>query len=326
MDKWLITKTPNRISFFGGGTDYPEFYNDNPSFVVSSAIDKFSYLMIRKLPKFFDYKSRFVYSETEEVKSHEEIKHRIINKVLEVLKINHGLEIIHTSTLPGNSGVGSSSSFTVGLFNAISSIEGVQTTSKGLAEAAILLERDVLKDVIGIQDAYAAAYGGFNKISFSRHGIHVNPIICSNSFITELEESCILLYTGMKRVSSNVATDCFVLRNPVEERLATRQIAEEGLQAIRNESISQIGKLIDKSWEVKRSLSKTVSNPLIDDIYKRAKYIGCHGKVIGAGGGGCMLLIFDRTLKNKVKNEFKEFVTIDFKLQFEGSKVMYVER
>lgn len=326
MDKWLITKTPNRISFFGGGTDYPNFYEQYPSFVISSAIDKFSYFMIRKLPKFFDYKSRFVYSETEEVSSHEEIRHKIINKVLEVLKINYGLEIIHTSTLPGNSGVGSSSSFTVGLFNALCGIEGTQCSAKGLAEAAILLERDVLKDTIGIQDSYAAAYGGFNKISFGPHGINVNPIICSNAFITELEQSCLLLYTGVKRVSSNVATECFVTKNPVEERLATRQIAEEGLQAIRNESISQIGKLIDKSWEIKRSLSNTVSSPLIDEIYKRAKYIGCSGKVIGAGGGGCMLLIFDRTLKNKVRNEFKEFVTIDFKLQFEGSKVMYVER
>lgn len=326
MDKWLITKTPNRISFFGGGTDYAQFYNEHPSFVISSAIDKFSYFMVRKLPKFFDYKSRFVYSETEEVVSHTEIKHKIINKVLEVLNIHYGLEIIHTSTLPGNSGVGSSSSFTVGLFNALCSIEGNQCTPKGLAEASILLERNVIGDTIGVQDSFAAAYGNLNKISFGPNGVVVNPMICSHTFIGELEQSCLLIYTGMKRVSSNIATECFINRNPLEERLAIRQIAEEGLQAFKAEDIHQIGKLIDKSWEVKKSLSNTVSNPTIDEIYKRAKYIGCYGKVIGAGGGGCMLLIFDRTLKNKVKNEFKEFVTIDFKLQFEGSKVMYVER
>lgn len=326
MDKWIITKTPNRISFFGGGTDYPEFYNKHPSFVISTAIDKFSYFMIREMPQFFDYKTRLVYSQIEEVNDHAEIQHKIINKVLEVLQIKNGLEIIHTSSLPGNSGVGSSSTFTSGLFHGLSSLQGQIVSPRGLAEATILLERDVLNDTVGIQDAYAAAYGGFNKIGFGPNGVTVTPIICNPKFIEELQDSCLLIYTKIKRKSSDIANDCFIRQNPEEQRLVTRQIAEEGFQAIRAEDIHQIGRLMDKSWEVKRSLSSSVSNPIIDDIYNRAKYLGCYGKVIGAGGGGCMLLIFDRKLKNKVKNEFKEFVTIDFKMSFEGSKVMYVER
>jgi D-glycero-alpha-D-manno-heptose-7-phosphate kinase len=326
MDKWIITKTPNRISFFGGGTDYPEFYTKYPSFVISTAIDKFSYFMIRKMPNFFDYKTRVVYSHVEEVKDNEEIQHKIVNKVLEVLQIKDGLEIIHTSSLPGNSGVGSSSTFTSGLFHGLSSIQGQIVSPRGLAEATILLERDILKETVGIQDAYAAAYGGFNKIAYSQHGITVSPIICSTGFIQELEDSCLLIYTKIKRKSSEIANDCFKQHNPEEQRLITRQIAEEGYQAIRAEDIHQIGRLVDKSWEVKRSLSSLVSNPIIDDIYKRAKSLGCYGKVIGAGGGGCMLLIFDKSLKYKVRQEFKEFVAIDFKMCFEGSKVMYVER
>ena len=320
---FYISRTPHRLSFFGGGTDLPAYYNKYPSFVIACSINQYSYLMCRKLEKFNDYKSRIIYSKVECVNSNEEIEHNIVRSVLSTLQVNYGVEIIHSADIPSG-GTGASATFTVGLLNCLQSMESRFTSPKGLAESAILVETGLLKESTGIQDAYISAFGGLNMIKMSRDSINVYPIICNPSFVNELEQSCLLIHTGVSRPKINISAECFGNIAINEERLHnTAKLAEEGLAAFRSENIMEISKLIGEAWEIKRQLSPNVSNPKIDEICNKIKFMGGNGRLIGAGGGGFVLAMFPKELRSKFLQEFKDLVVVPFKISYGGSAIIY---
>jgi D-glycero-alpha-D-manno-heptose-7-phosphate kinase len=320
---FIISRTPHRVSLFGGSTDHKAFFDNTPSFVVGFAINQYSYMTARKLPAFHDYKSKIVYSKCEHVNNNRDIEHRIVNKVLETLQINYGVEITHSADIPSG-GTGASAAFTVGLLNTLQALERQYSLPKSLAEAAVLLETKCLNEVTGYQDAYFAAYGGFKVIKFSRNDISVQPLITSEDFLNELQESCLLIHTGTKR-NTDVAKQCFGHKVDETRLKEILELAELGLEAIRREDIVGMGRLIDNAWQIKKSLSPSVSNPKIDDIYNKIKSIGGYGRLIGAGGAGFILAIFPYKLRAKFLTELKDLTIVPFKICFEGSKIIYAE-
>lgn len=320
---YYISRTPHRVSFFGGGTDISSYYNQYPSFVIAAGINQYSYISCRPLANFNNYKSRIIYSQVEEINDNYDIQHNIIRNVLQTLQINYGIEIIHSADIPSG-GTGSSASFTVGLFNVLQAMEGRFTSAKGLAESAILVENGLLKELTGIQDAYTAAYGGLNIISAHKDNIEVLPLICSSNFINELENSCLLIDTGVKRKQKNVSTECFKnIDINVDKLHNVMEIANLGLKAFRNEDIIQIGKLINEAWEIKRKLSPVVSNQTIDELCSYIKFLGGYPRLIGSGGGGFILTVFPKELKNKFIDTFKNNIKIPLKISYQGSSIIY---
>lgn len=323
---FYISRTPHRISLFGGGTDHKPFFEKHQSFVINMAINQYSYITARKLPAFHDYKTKVVYSEVEHVKENDEIKHRIINKVLETLQIYQGLEIIHSSDIPSG-GTGSSAAFTVGLLNVLQALDRRFTSPKGLAESAVLLEREILKEATGYQDAYACSFGGFNLIKFYQDNVNLGPIIVSNEFVRELENSCLLVYVG-KRQNERLANTCFnEISYQTEEKLKNvLEIAEKGLIAIRKQDLLTVAKLIDESWQIKKQLSPSVSNQKIDEIYSKIKFAGGFGKLIGAGGGGFILAVFPQEIRAKIVSALSGLTVVPFKISYSGSEIIYAQQ
>ncbi len=322
-NSFIIGRTPVRVSYFGGGSDFKEYYDNKECFVISAAINKHSYIMARELPKFHSYKSRIVYSEIETVDDNSEIKHEVINKVLETLHYNSPIELIHASDVPGNSGLGSSSSFAATLLLVISALQSVFTTQKGIAEAVNILESQVLNHFGGVQDSFGCAIGGIKKIEFTKQSNIVNTMILSDEFIKELEESSLLIYTRIPRVSGNISRECFHQKNVEGQRDAIMEIAREGLKAFRNENIMHIGQLIDRSWQIKRSLSPNVSSPVIDEIISRITHLGGYAKLCGSGNGGSILTVFPKEARKTFLQEFKDLTIIPFKIEFDGTRVIY---
>jgi D-glycero-alpha-D-manno-heptose-7-phosphate kinase len=272
------------------------------------------------------------YSRIETVNDNEEIEHRAINKVLSYLNIKDGVEISHVADIPGKSGMGSSSSFVVGLLNALHTMKHKMASKRELATEAIYIEQKVLNERVGSQDQVWAAHGGFNVIRFgSKYGLGeyaIQPLFVSQDFETELMDSMILVYTGIERYSSHIAETCFKDVSKIEDNLKLNlEIAEEGLEAVKNQDIIQIGRLLDKSWNLKKRLSNDVSNNEIDTIYKIAQEAGAiGGKILGAGGGGFILLVAEKENVPHIKKKLSNLVQVPFNIDYEGSKVLYVER
>lgn len=322
----VISKTPYRVSFFGGGTDYPSWYEQYGGVVLSTALDKYCYVTLRALPPFFGYNYRLVYSKTEEVNDVDEIEHPAIRSVLKYANIDFGLEIHHDGDLPARSGTGSSSTFVVGLIKALNSLLGIEYTNSMLAREAIHIEQDIIGERVGSQDQVAAAFGGFNKIMFSRDGqINVAPIILSPEFTREFERSFVLIFTGISRIASEIAVAYDDITDAKKELLLkTADLVLPAVDFLSREDIVSFGRLLDVGWQLKRGFSPNISNPLIDSMYSEAIECGAvGGKVIGAGGGGFILICAPGCVRQIVERFQSRFVCVPFGIDNQGSTIIY---
>ena len=323
----IITRTPYRISFFGGGTDYPDWFRYHGGSVLSTTIDKYCYISCRKLPPFFEHKHRIVYSLIENVLSNEEILHPSARAVFQWAGVDEGLEIHHDGDLPARSGIGSSSSFTVGLIQAIYALRSRLVSQEQLARDAIHVEQDLIGENVGSQDQIAAAYGGFNKITFYQDGhFAVNPVILSIERRQLLESHLMLCFTGVSRIADKVArSQIDNLPRRQSELKAMQAMVDDAISILSNEraDIREFGRLLDASWRYKRSLSDQVSTPQIDALYQTAFNHGAiGGKILGAGGGGFLLIFAEPERQSAIRQAFSELVHVDFKFEKSGSRTV----
>ncbi len=323
----IITKTPYRISFFGGGTDHPAWFKENEGKVLATTFDKYCYISVRCLPQFFDHKFRVVYSAIESVKTIDQIKHPSVRETLNYFKIERGLEIHHDGDLPARSGLGSSSSFTVGLINALNALKGAQNSKLDLANSAIHIEQNLINECVGSQDQISAAYGGMNEIIFNQdETFSVNPMILSQDRKNELNDHLMLFYTGISRFSSDISkSQVSNMKNCTSQMHDLYSMVDEGISILENSntSLDEFGKLLHESWEIKKSLSDKVSNLLINETYEAARSAGAlGGKVLGAGGGGFVIFFVKPKDQKAVKAKLKNLVHVPFKFENTGSKVV----
>lgn len=324
----IITKTPFRISFFGGGTDYPHWYKENGGAVISTTINKYCYISCRHLPPFFKHKHRISYSINEEATGVDDIKHPSVRECLKFLDINKGLEIHYDGDLPAKSGLGSSSSFTVGLLHALYGLNGHMKTKYDLATAAIHVEQNMIKENVGSQDQVAAAFGGLNKIEFGTDGkISVHPIILTPERLKSFQDHLILFFTGQSRNASQIAkAQIKNMKNKVEELKKMREIVDEAYEILRDSSrnIADLGELMHQAWQIKRELSLKITTPFIDKIYKKAMASGAlGGKLLGAGGGGFMLFFAKPEDHEKIRKTLGNLLSVPFAFDKSGSQVIY---
>lgn len=326
----IISKTPYRISFFGGGTDYPDWYLNEGGSVLSTSIDKYCYISCRVLPPFFESRYRIVWSHIETVSTIHEILHPAVREGLKYLGINGnlgGLEIHHQGDLPARAGMGSSSSFSVGLIKAITALNGKIVSKHELALKAIEFEQSVLKENVGSQDQMAAAYGGLNVIQFHQNGdIKVEPVTIPVSKISDLESHLLMLYTGTSRLSSEVAGD--VIANICNKRdvlFKMHSMVEHAIDILNGENnIDDFGRLLNETWKLKRSLSSRISNSSIDRIYETAMKNGAlGGKLLGAGSSGFMVFYIPPDKQQQVKDALPGYLHIPFKFERQGSTIIH---
>ena len=325
----IISRTPYRISFFGRGTDFPAWFRKHGGAVLAATIDKYCYLTCRHLPPFFEHRIRLVYSRIESCHSLDEIAHPSVREVLRYLKIDRGVEIHHDGDLPARSGMGTSSSFTVGLLHALYALKGFMPSKHQLAEESIHIEQEVLKETVGSQDQVSAAYGGFNHISFLPNGtFSVRPITLTQERLKELNSHLMLFYTGIQRTSSNV-TESYV--NDMEARRRQlrimKDLIEESISILNNgDDLCGFGELLHEAWQAKRSLSATVSNSFVDQIYESAISAGAiGGKLTGAGGGGFMLLFAPPSRQKEIREKLNTLIHVPFKIEFSGSQIIFFD-
>lgn len=320
----IISKTPYRISFFGGGSDYPIWYNRFPGTVLSATINKHLYISIRELPNFFKhkYKYRIIWSKIENVNSIDKIDHKVVRKLLEIYKIKNGLEINYSGDLPARSGMGSSSSFIVGSINAINVYKNINLTKSILCKKSIAFEQKILKENVGSQDQVSAAYGGINRIDFFKKKIKVKKI---NKNLKKLEKNLVLIYTNINRTAHEIAAT-FIdkllkdKRNYINEIVNIANVAEKNLI---DGQIDDFGKLLGESWALKKNLSNQISNNKIDELYNLALKNGAlGGKILGAGGGGFLLIYMKEEYKNKFLKKHKNIKEVPFKFSSNGSEII----
>lgn len=325
----VISRTPFRISFFGGGTDYPAWYRKHGGAVLAATIDKYCYLMCRYLPPFFEHKIRVVYSKIETCQTIEEVAHPAVREVLRHWNTDRGVEIHHDGDLPARSGMGSSSSFTVGLLHALYALKGHMPSRQQLAMESIQIEQERLKETVGSQDQVSAAYGGCNHIVFFPNGeISVKPITVSPERMKELDAHLMLFYTGIKRTAASIA-GTYV--NDIEARKRQlrimKDIVDESISILNSDQkIVAFGELLSETWQAKRSLSSRVSNSEVDEIYDEAIAAGAvGGKLAGAGGGGFILLFVRPADQNRVRERLNRLLCVPFKFEFSGSQIIFFD-
>lgn len=326
----IITKTPYRLSFFGGGTDYNSWYEENGGLVVGCAFSRYCYISVRPLPPFFDHKTRVVYSKIERVGDNLEVIHPSVRGCLQHLGVSQGLEIHHDGDLPARSGIGSSSSFTVGMLLALHANRSEMITKRQLASEAIEVEQNVIKENVGIQDQILVAHGGIQIIEMGPgSGYRVSPLILPKEYKENFESHILLGFTGFQRNSTDVAKDHvsnIKVGKSASQLKEIHGIAKEGLSLLsQNRDFREVGKLFDKTWQIKRSLSSSVSTESIDTIYKSAIEAGAYGgRLMGAGGGGFIMFIAppDRHSYIKYKLEGQVKVWVPFSFDDDGAQVL----
>lgn len=323
----VITKTPFRISFFGGGSDYPVYYENNGGgAVLSTSINKYCYITCRHLPPFFEHKHRIVWSKTELVKDIEEIQHSSVRETLKFLNIQKGVEIHHEADLPARSGLGSSSSFTVGLLHALYALSGKMVTKRQLALDAIHIEQERLKENVGSQDQTAAAFGGFNKIEFGgSHKINVLPIALGHDRLNAFQDHLMMFFTGLARNSSEVAAEQ-ILNTPKKTAEIKRmlEMVGEAVTMLEKGSFDDFGALLHESWQIKRGLTSQITNSFIDEVYEAGREAGAiGGKLLGAGGGGFILFFVKPERQSKVREKLNKLLCVPFKFEKFGSHIIH---
>lgn len=323
----IITRTPFRISFFGGGTDYPAWYRENGGAVLSTTIDRYCYITCRRLPPFFEHKHRIVYSKSEHVNSIDEIIHPAVREAFRFLNVTEGLEVHHNGDLPARSGLGSSASFTVGLLHALYALRGKMVTKKHLALDAIHVEQDMIKENVGSQDQVIAAFGGMNKIEFmGDQNFEVRPVTIAQSRSQEFQNHLMLFFTGFTRIASEVASDTISkIPSKKDELKALHGMVDQAIDILNDEGdMGDFGDLLDQSWRIKKTLSEKVSNSHIDDIYEAAMSAGASGgKLLGAGGGGFILFFVRPENREKVRRRLGSLLHVPFRFDSLGSQIIY---
>jgi D-glycero-alpha-D-manno-heptose-7-phosphate kinase len=325
----IITRTPFRISFFGGGTDFPAWYRTHGGAVLSTTINKYSYVHCRKLPPFFDYKHRVVFfSKQEAFNEIKEIQHPAVRETYNFMKVNEGLVMQHDADLPSHSGLASSSAFTVGLLHALYALQGKIVTKKRLALEAIHIEQEMIKEAVGSQDQVAVAFGGLNRIDFSsNHNIEVTPLTVGETKSQMLQERLMLFFTGFARFATEIEQDKLKnLDSRHKELNSMHSMVDSAVDILNNDgdNLDDFGKLLHETWLIKRSLSTKVSNGYIDDIYKTALNAGSlGGKILGAGGGGFILFYAKPENKEAIKKALSKLLYVPFRFDNLGSQVIY---
>ncbi len=322
----IISRTPFRISFFGGGTDFPSWYRENGGAVLSTTIDKYCYITCRLLPQFFEYKNRFVYSKAEQVDEIDEIIHPSIRETLRFFNIEEGLELHHDGDLPARTGLASSSAFTVGLAHALYALQGKMVQKKKLALDAIHIEQNMIKENVGSQDQVAVSFGGLNRVSFSGdNDIEVNPVTINRDKVRELQDHLLLFFTGFARSASKIEKDKIANIDKNKDVLKKMYgMVDEAVNILSDGDIIDFGRLLHENWLLKRSLSDKVSTNYIDYIYDIATKNGAmSGKVLGAGGGGFILFFVKPEDREKLKGALDFLLHVPFKFDFLGSQIIY---
>lgn len=322
----IISRTPFRVSFFGGGSDYPQWYRQHGGAVLATAIDKYCYISCRRLPPFFDYKHRLVYRKQETVNEIAEIEHPAVRGVFQHMEWSDGVEIHHDGDLPALSGLGSSSAFTVGLINALRAMQGRHISKEELGTLAIHIEQEVIRENVGSQDQISAAYGGFNRIEFRRDGgIEVQPMILPPHRLTAFKQHLMLVFTGFARIASQVAKSKIEnLDKRAEQIRRMTAMVDDGVDILAGERpITEFGGLLHEAWTHKRKLSDMVTTTEIDRIYDQARDAGAiGGKLLGAGGGGFMLLFVPPQKQRGVRDRLEKFVHVPFDFEMSGSRIV----
>lgn len=323
----IITRTPLRISFFGGGTDYPAWYKENGGAVLNTTINKYCYISCRYLPPFFNYKYRIRYIEREETQAVGEIKHPSVRECLKFMNIKHGIEMVHTSDIPARSGVGSSSAFTVGFLHALNALKGKMVTKRQLARNAIYVEHSLIKENVGAQDQVAVAFGGLNKIYFGGDDIfYVYPVTIPKERIDLFQSHLMLFFTGFSRNASDIAGEQIRKTSELKNELREMKgMVDKAIDILNSDSsdIKEFGKLLHDSWLIKRSLTHMISSNEIDAIYETARKAGAlGGKLLGAGGGGFILLFACPSTQPKIKERLKNLIHVPFSFEKLGSQVV----
>lgn len=323
----IISRTPHRISFFGGGTDYPSWYLEHGGKVLGTAIDKYCYLTCRDLPPFFNHRIRIAYSKVETVSTIDEIQHPSVRETLRFMNIHHGLEIHHDGDIPARSGMGSSSSFTVGLLKTLYAFNGRLITKEDLYKEAIHIEQELIKENVGSQDQVWAACGGLNTIEFMQNGeIIVKPIILKENLLNSFENKFMLFFTGLSRHAHEIAGE--QIKNTKSNKpqlMMMRELVDEAYKIITSGSddFSDFGRLLHETWQLKRKLSSKITSQDIDDIYETAKKHGARGgKLLGAGGGGFILFYVEPEHQERVKKALHQYLHVPFRFDFSGSEIM----
>jgi D-glycero-alpha-D-manno-heptose-7-phosphate kinase len=323
----IISRTPFRISFFGGGTDYPEWYRQHGGAVLATTIDKYCYLSCRFLPPFFDYRYRVVWSKVENCHAVEQIEHPVVRSVLQHLQLQRGVEVHHVGDLPARSGMGSSSAFTVGLLHALHALQGRMVGKQQLMEEAIFTEQQLLRETVGSQDQASAAFGGFNKITFASSGhIQVQPIVLPQARVDELDAHLMLFYTGVARTASTVATAYVTdLATKRRQLRILRDLVDDAIDLLASpQPIERFGELLHEAWTTKKSLGGAISNGEVDALYARALAAGAlGGKLTGAGGGGFLLLFVPPAAQANVLAALPELVHVPFRFESSGSQILF---
>jgi D-glycero-alpha-D-manno-heptose-7-phosphate kinase len=323
----IISRTPFRISLFGGGTDYPAWFRENGGAVLGTAINKYSYISVRKLPPFFEHRFRIVYSKLEYVREIREIVHPVVREVLAETELSDGLEIHSDSDLPARSGLGSSSAFTVGFLHALHALRGRMVTKLELCREAIRVEQELLKEAVGCQDQLWAAFGGFNHITFSPVGdFEVNPIILARDRRSELMQSVMLFFTGFSRNAPDIAQDQIAnIPYRSQQLRSIQKMVGEALAILQKDGtpIRSLGELLHESWCLKRELAASVSTPTVDDIYQAARQAGAiGGKLLGAGGGGFIMFLVEPDRRQPVRKRLADLVYVPVDIDYDGSKIV----
>lgn len=326
----IITRTPFRISFFGGGTDYPIWYREHGGSVLSTTIDKCCYITCRRLPPFFDYHSRISYSRVENVASNNLIEHPSVRGCLEYLGINDGVEIHHVADLPARTGLGTSSAFTVGMLLGLYALNNRMRDKHTLATEAIHVEQDLLNEAVGAQDQVSAAHGGFNRINFNVDGsIEVNRILAPQHRLKDLEQHLALYFTGFSRTASEIAQEQLkVTPHKQKELQMMLQLVDEAeaIIAAPNQSLDDFGRLLHESWKIKRTLTQKITTASIDEIYEAGLSAGAlGGKLLGAGGGGFMLFYVPPERREDLRLRLKKLLCVPFSFSTKGSQVVVYE-
>lgn len=322
----IITKTPFRMSFFGGGTDMPSFFNEHGGAVISTTFDKYCYVNVRHMPPFHPYISELVHNCFERVNNIEDIEHPLIRECMRLHDI-HEIRLTYEGDLPARTGLGTSSTFAVGMLNAFCALKGKMMSPRQLAEEAIYVEREVLKESGGWQDQIAAAYGGLNRIDFRNGDFTVRPIIIAPERKKELDDNLLLFYTGVQRFSSEIQADTFAKptdkTQQLKDMLALVDEAERVL-CDKKASLNEFGKLLDTTWKLKRGTGAKVSNGSIDELYDIAIKAGAlGGKLLGAGGGGFLLFYCEKEKQEALKRALDNLMIVPFNFESEGSHVLY---
>jgi D-glycero-alpha-D-manno-heptose-7-phosphate kinase len=326
----IITRTPLRISFFGGGTDYPVWYREHGGAVLATTINKCCYITCRQLPPFFEYHSRISYSKVENVNSNDAIEHPSVRGCLQFLGIDGGIEIHHVADLPARTGLGTSSAFTVGLLLGLYALKNQMRDKHALAADAIHVEQHLLQEAVGSQDQVSAAYGGFNRINFHPDDtIEVNRVLTAPTRLAELGQYLALYFTGFSRTASDIAKEQIKLTPHRKKELDIMlQMVDEAEAIIASSSrpLEEFGRLLHESWKVKRSLTQNISTASIDEIYEAGRSAGAlGGKLLGAGGGGFMMFFVAPERREVLRARLKRLLCIPFSFSNRGSHVVVYE-